>query len=187
MSKTISRETLQQLWKKTKSYTDEKLADIPDRTGYWNGRSLTLDNLENGIYTVKFVSETGIVEGEKQVALGANRAFALSLPAATAYMEIFTAGGEKVGRIRTDVPVATGGGAQGADGKSAYEIWLLQGNTGTESDFLASLKGEKGDTGEKGADGYSPVRGVDYATEEDIMMIAQAVLGALPQAEGVNF
>ena len=182
MSKTISRETLQQLWKKSKSYTDEKLADIPDRTGYWNGRSLTLDNLENGIYTVKFVSETGIVESEKQVALGANRTFALSLPDATAYMEIFTAGGEKVGRIRTDVPAVTGGGgAQGADGKSAYEIWLSQGNTGTESDFLASLKGEKG------ADGYSPVRGVDYATEEDIMTIAQAVLEALPTAEGVNF
>ena len=32
----------------------------------------------------------------------------------------------------------------GNDGKSAYEIWLEQGNTGTEQDFLNSLKGEDG-------------------------------------------
>lgn len=31
---------------------------------------------------------------------------------------------------------------KGLDGKSAYEIWLEQGNTGTEQDFLDSLKGE---------------------------------------------
>lgn len=30
------------------------------------------------------------------------------------------------------------------DGKSAYEIWLEQGNEGTEEDYLASLKGEEG-------------------------------------------
>ena len=28
---------------------------------------------------------------------------------------------------------------RGIDGKSAYEIWLEQGNTGTEQDFLDSL------------------------------------------------
>lgn len=33
-------------------------------------------------------------------------------------------------------------GQDGADGKSAYDIWLEQGNTGTEEDFLNSLKGE---------------------------------------------
>ena len=32
-------------------------------------------------------------------------------------------------------------------GKSAYEIWLDEGNTGTEADFLESLKGGKGDVG----------------------------------------
>ncbi len=35
----------------------------------------------------------------------------------------------------------------GKDGKSAYEIWLDEGNTGTEADFLASLKGEPGTGG----------------------------------------
>lgn len=35
----------------------------------------------------------------------------------------------------------------GTDGKSAYQIWLDQGNTGTVQQFLDSLKGVKGDTG----------------------------------------
>lgn len=35
-------------------------------------------------------------------------------------------------------------GTDGLDGKSAYEIWLDQGNSGTEQDFLDSLKGEQG-------------------------------------------
>nr|VFJ58546.1 MAG: Collagen triple helix repeat-containing protein [Candidatus Kentron sp. FW] len=39
-------------------------------------------------------------------------------------------------------------GADGADGKSAYQVWLEAGNTGTKADFIASLKGEKGDTGD---------------------------------------
>lgn len=35
----------------------------------------------------------------------------------------------------------------GDAGKSAYELWLAEGNEGTVSDFLASLKGDKGDAG----------------------------------------
>lgn len=35
-------------------------------------------------------------------------------------------------------------GKQGEQGLSAYEIWLKQGNLGTEQDFLDSLKGEQG-------------------------------------------
>lgn len=36
-------------------------------------------------------------------------------------------------------------GKNGIDGKSAYKIWLEQGNEGTEEDFIASLKGEQGE------------------------------------------
>lgn len=36
------------------------------------------------------------------------------------------------------------------DGKSAYEIWLDEGNTGTEEDFLESLRGNSGYRGEAG-------------------------------------
>ncbi|MCK4481771.1 collagen-like protein [Candidatus Bathyarchaeota archaeon] len=38
-------------------------------------------------------------------------------------------------------------GTDGLDGKSAYQIWLDQGNSGTEQDFLDSLKGEQGPPG----------------------------------------
>lgn len=42
---------------------------------------------------------------------------------------------------------------QATPGKSAYQLWLDEGNKGTEKDFLTSLKGEKGDTGETGETG----------------------------------
>lgn len=47
-------------------------------------------------------------------------------------------------------------GKDGEDGASAYEVWLSAGNTGTETDFLSSLKGEDGQDGEDGEDGISP-------------------------------
>ena len=37
--------------------------------------------------------------------------------------------------------------ADGVDGKSAYQLWLDQGNTGTVQDFVNSLKGEQGEAG----------------------------------------
>lgn len=43
----------------------------------------------------------------------------------------------------------------GADGKSAFQIWLEQGNTGSEQDFLDSLKGDTPDLS-------------DYALKSDI-------------------
>ena len=55
-------------------------------------------------------------------------------------------------------------GKDGENGLSAYEIWLNCGNTGTETDFLNSLQGEKGnkgDTGERGTDGKDGTNGVD--------------------------
>jgi len=39
-------------------------------------------------------------------------------------------------------------GIQGIDGRSAYQVWLDEGNTGTEQDFFDSLQGEQGDPGE---------------------------------------
>lgn len=49
--------------------------------------------------------------------------------------------------------------ADGEDGKSAYDIWLEQGNEGTPLQFLESLKGEKGDTGATGATGPTGATG----------------------------
>ena len=46
-------------------------------------------------------------------------------------------------------------GTIGVDGKSAYEIWLEEGNTGTEQDFLDSLVGAQGPAGASGANGVA--------------------------------
>ena len=40
----------------------------------------------------------------------------------------------------------------GQNGKSAYELWLEEGNTGTKDDFLNSLKGTNGSPGLPGKD-----------------------------------
>lgn len=42
---------------------------------------------------------------------------------------------------------------QATPGKSAYQLWLDEGNKGSEQDFLASLKGAKGDAGATGETG----------------------------------
>lgn len=69
----------------------------------------------------------------------------------------------------------------GADGKSAYQIWLDNGNTGTEQDFLNSLKGGGGTILDVQVDGKSVVTdGIAnislYALEktlQDILTIIQ--------------
>ena len=61
-------------------------------------------------------------------------------------------------------------GLDGSDGLSAYEIWLNDGNSGSESDFLASLVGPAGAdgvdgaTGPQGPQGPAGADGVDGAT-----------------------
>lgn len=55
----------------------------------------------------------------------------------------------------------------GPAGKSAYEVWLANGNTGTFNDFLQALKGAKGEPGDTpviGEDGNWHIGGVN--TEE---------------------
>lgn len=76
-------------------------------------------------------------------------------------------------------------GQDGADGKSAYQIWLDEGNVGTEQDFLNSLKGTDGRNGIdgqngrdgingiNGQDGHTPIKGTDYWTTSDKAEIVQ--------------
>jgi len=52
-----------------------------------------------------------------------------------------------------------GGGGAGADGLSAYEIAVKNGFVGTESAWLASLKGETGARGATGATGPAGPKG----------------------------
>ncbi|MBO4655588.1 MAG: hypothetical protein J5644_08585, partial [Bacteroidales bacterium] len=47
----------------------------------------------------------------------------------------------------------------GTNGLSAYEVWLQQGHTGSEADFLDSLKGATGATGPQGPQGETGATG----------------------------
>ena len=68
-------------------------------------------------------------------------------------------------------------GEKGDNGLSAYEIWLSLGNFGTESDFIASLKGEqglqglRGEKGADGTDGFSPKIEVSENTETSYRLL----------------
>ena len=44
-------------------------------------------------------------------------------------------------------------GTDNIQGESAYDVWLAEGNLGTEADFLTSLVGDTGPQGAAGADG----------------------------------
>lgn len=50
-------------------------------------------------------------------------------------------------------------GKDGVNGKSAYDLWLANGNTGSEADFLESLKGPKGADGINGTNGDKGEKG----------------------------
>ena len=50
-------------------------------------------------------------------------------------------------------------GDDGNDGLSAYEIWLNEGNVGTEADFIASLQGDAGPQGPQGDPGPAGPQG----------------------------
>lgn len=61
-------------------------------------------------------------------------------------------------------------------GKSAYEIAVMHGFKGTEAEWLASLKGDKGDQG----DTYT-------LTEADKDEIKQSILDEMEQAEDFTY
>ncbi len=52
-------------------------------------------------------------------------------------------------------------GLNGEDGLSAYQVWLAEGNVGSEEDFLESLQGPQGPKGDKGETGAQGLAGTD--------------------------
>lgn len=78
-------------------------------------------------------------------------------------------------------------------GQSAYEVAVRNGFEGNEEEWLASLKGDpgpqgpQGEIGAAGADGYTPVKGEDYFTEEEIRDVVDRVLAEIPTAEETMF
>lgn len=61
----------------------------------------------------------------------------------------------------------------------------LKGDTGPQGP--QGIQGIQGPKGDKGDTGYTPIKGVDYYTDTDKAEIVQAVLVALPTAEGSAF
>lgn len=89
---------------------------------------------------------------------------------ATFWTDIHGTNGETI-HLDTLVPAqapgggsASGNGADGADGKSAYEIAVEQGFNGTVSQWLAFLVGPQGPQGAPGADGVAGPKGDTGAT-----------------------
>lgn len=67
---------------------------------------------------------------------------------------------------------------------------------GLENPATVNIKGEKGDTGDTGpqgeqgpagTDGYTPVKGTDYFTDEDKTELVNAVIAALPTWTGGSY
>lgn len=67
----------------------------------------------------------------------------------------------------------TGVKAQGVDGKSAYQVWLDDGNSGTISEFLNSLKGQNGTNGQDGVTPHIGPNGNWFIGETDTNVKAQ--------------
>ena len=77
-------------------------------------------------------------------------------------------------------------GKDGADGVSATHSWngTVLNITSASGTSSADLKGEKGDTG---ADGYTPVKGTDYFTTADKTEMVNLVISALPTWTGGSY
>lgn len=90
---------------------------------------------------------------------------------------------EEIASIKEEIAKKVTVGAKGEDGKSAYQIALDEGFEGSETDWLASLKGKDGKDGingtdgkpgkdgTNGVDGKTPVKGVDYFTQAEIQQV----------------
>lgn len=67
--------------------------------------------------------------------------------------------------------IGTVSGQPGADGKSAYELAVANGFSGTEAEWLASLKGPAGNDGQTGKDGKPGSTGQDGKSAYEIAIV----------------
>jgi len=67
------------------------------------------------------------------------------------------------------IPVPGDPGSPGPEGESAYDLWILEGNVGTEQDFLDSLVGPAGPEGPSG--NASAAYTHDQAFSQDVWTI----------------
>jgi len=97
--------------------------------------ALKLDDAENGYAAVKTKALSAVTSTELN-----NKFNSLDFDVIDEKLK-FSTDGENWSEI---APISELGGSTGADGKSAYQIWLDKGYTGDEQDFLDSLKGDNG-------------------------------------------
>lgn len=74
-----------------------------------------------------------------------------------------------------------------ADGKSSYDLWLAAGNTGTEAQFLASLKGAAGATGPQGPKGEAGQDGVGIDRIEKVGTVDLVTTYKIIFTDGTSF
>ena len=98
--------------------------------------------------------------------------------------------------LEAAVTAPSAGDAYGVGTAEPYDIYVYGKTSGWVNN--GPIQGAKGDTGERGPAGpagpqgetgpagYTPVRGTDYWTATDQQTIVDAVLSALPAAEGVS-
>ena len=79
----------------------------------------------------------------------------------------------QTGKIYKGNLLISGGGSNGKDGKSAYELWLAAGNIGTVEDYLASLKGDTGVSADYPITIYN---GLDSAETDEALAAVQGKL-----------
>jgi len=72
-------------------------------------------------------------------------------------------------------------GQDGVDGKSVYQIWLDAGNSGTEAEFLATLKGADGEDGVDGTNGTNGTNGRNVTIKGSVANQAALPAGAAEQ------
>ncbi len=77
-------------------------------------------------------------------------------------------------------------GSDGADGDSAYQIWIAAGNTGTEADFLNSLVGPQGVQGIQGIAGTDGANGSDGSDGDSAYQIWIAAGNTGTEADFLN-
>jgi hypothetical protein len=113
-----------------------------------------------------------------------------SLPTTQAANQIATAAGRVYrsnGTTWTDIGPVSIQGADGADGKSAYQSALDTGFEGTEAEWIASLKGAAGNDGTDGTDGQDGADGKSaYQVAVDAGFVGDetAWLASLKGADG---
>lgn len=71
-------------------------------------------------------------------------------------------------------------------GDSAYEIWLKNGNSGTQTDFLESLKGAEGKQGIDGKDGKDGVDGKDGLDANSAIEVVNQETNSAAQKGAIN-